>query len=243
MKKILTLFACAALLGTACTKDKGDDGKRYRTYEVAVQLVYPEGSELTATEGVEVRMTNSSTGTVTTAATDAAGIASFTLTEGIYEATATDRRSVDGYTYTLNALQSNFVLSSSTWSEGMTLSLNLVASRAGQILIKELYTGGCQKDDGSGTYQFDKYLVVCNNSDQTARIRNFCVGMTGPYNANASINNYVDGRLVYADAGYTPSICAFWYLAKELVLEPYASASIALCGAIDHTVTYTNSSI
>lgn len=241
MKKILTLIACAALLGTACTKEKSDDGKRHRTYAVAVRLVYPEGSELTATAGVEVRMTNSSTGTVTTAATDAAGIASFTLTEGIYEATATDRRSVDGYTYTLNTLQSNFVLSSSTWSEGMTLSLNLVASRAGQILIKELYTGGCQKDDGSGTYQFDKYLVICNNSEQTARIRNFCVGMTGPYNANASINNYVDGRLVYADAGYTPSICAFWYLAKELVLEPYASASIALCGAIDHTVTYTNS--
>ena len=108
MKKILTLFACAALLGTACTDDANDDGNRHRTYEVAVQLVYPEGSELTATEGVEVRMTNSSTGTVTTAATDAAGIASFTLTEGIYESTATDRRSVDGYTYTLNALQSMF---------------------------------------------------------------------------------------------------------------------------------------
>ena len=122
MKKILTLFACAALLGTACTDDANDDGNRHRTYEVAVQLVYPEGSELTATEGVEVRMTNSSTGTVTTAATDAAGIASFTLTEGIYESTATDRRSVDGYTYTLNALQSNIVISSSTWSEGMTLS-------------------------------------------------------------------------------------------------------------------------
>ena len=51
MKKILTLFACAALLGTACTDDANDDGNRHRTYEVAVQLVYPEGSELSATEG------------------------------------------------------------------------------------------------------------------------------------------------------------------------------------------------
>lgn len=50
-EKILTLFACAALLGTACTDDANDDGKRHRTYAVAVQLVYPEGSELTATEG------------------------------------------------------------------------------------------------------------------------------------------------------------------------------------------------
>lgn len=123
----------------------------------------------------------------------------------------------------------------------MTVDLNLVASRAGQILIKEIYSGGCQKDDGSGAYQFDKYMIICNNSDQRAEIRNFCVGMTGPYNANAAINNYVDGKLYYADAGYTPSICAFWYLPKELVLEPWASATIVLCGAIDHTTTYANS--
>ncbi len=122
----------------------------------------------------------------------------------------------------------------------MTVDLNLVASRAGQILIKEIYSGGCQKD-GSGAYQFDKYMVICNNSDQRAEIRNFCVGMAGPYNANATINNYVDGKLYYADAGYTPSICAFWYLRKDLVLEPWASATIVLCGAINHTTTYTNS--
>ena len=115
------------------------------------------------------------------------------LPEGIYEAAATDRRSVEGYTYTLNALQSNVVVSAASWSEGMTVDLNLVASRAGQILIKEIYSGGCQKDDGSGAYQFDKYMIICNNSDQRAEIRNFCVGMTGPYNANAAINNYVDG--------------------------------------------------
>ena len=57
MKKILTFIACAALLGTACTKDKSDNGKRHHTYEVAVQLVYPEGGELTATAGVEEEMT------------------------------------------------------------------------------------------------------------------------------------------------------------------------------------------
>lgn len=95
-------------------------------------------------------MTNSSSGTVVQAATDAQGVASFLLPEGIYEAAATDRRSVEGYTYTLNALQSNVVVSAASWSEGMTVDLNLVASRAGQILIKEIYSGGCQKDDGSG---------------------------------------------------------------------------------------------
>ena len=241
MKKLLTLFACAALLGTACTKEKDDNGGKVRTYDVSVRLVYPEGSELSAVEGVEVRMANGSSGTVTTATTDAAGAACFKLPEGIYEAAATDRRSVEGYTYTLNALKSNVVVSAATWNEGMTVDLELVASKAGQILIKEVYSGGCQKDDGSGFYQYDKYMVVYNNSDQQAEIRNFCVGMAGPYNADASINNYTDGKLFYADAGYTPTICAYWYLKKDLVLEPYASASIVLCGAINHTVAYQNS--
>ena len=147
--------------------------------EVAVRLIYPEGGALTPAEGVEVRMTNSSSGTVTTAATDASGIARFRLAEGIYESAATDRRSLDGYTYTLNALKSNIVVSAATLREAATIDLELVASRAGQILIKEVYSGGCQKDDGSGTYQFDKYMIVCNNSDQPASIRNFCIGMAG----------------------------------------------------------------
>ena len=134
MKKLFTLFACAVTLFTACTKD--DDGTRVRTYEIAVRLIYPDDGSLTAAEGVEVRMTNSSSGTVVQAATDAQGVASFLLPEGIYEAAATDRRSVEGYTYTLNALQSNVVVSAASWSEGMTVDLNLVASRAGQILIK-----------------------------------------------------------------------------------------------------------
>lgn len=241
MKKLLTLLALTGLLAAACTKEKDGNGGSYRTCEVAVRLIYPEGGALTPAEGVEVRMTNSSSGTVTTAATDASGIARFRLAEGIYESAATDRRSLDGYTYTLNALKSNIVVSAATLREAATIDLELVASRAGQILIKEIYSGGCQKDDGSGTYQFDKYMIVCNNSDQPASIRNFCIGMAGPYNANAAINNYVDGRLVYADAGYTPSICAFWYLPAELKLEPWASATIVLCGAIDHTKTYANS--
>ena len=83
MKKLFTLFACAVTLFTACTKDDG--GTRVRTYEIAVRLIYPDDGSLTAAEGVEVRMTNSSSGTVVQAATDAQGVASFLLPEGIYD--------------------------------------------------------------------------------------------------------------------------------------------------------------
>ena len=71
-----------------------------RTYEIAVRLIYPDDGSLTAAEGVEVRMTNSSSGTVVQAATDAQGVASFLLPRYL-RGGRHRRRSVEGYTYTL----------------------------------------------------------------------------------------------------------------------------------------------
>lgn len=236
MKRFLSIFAIFAMCCCiSCSENNG--GEEYRTFEVAVRLLYPEESGMKAAAGVAVRMTSGSNGAVLQAATDEAGVALFRLPEGVYEAAATDRRSVDGYAYTFNGLKSNVVVAAETQS----VDLEMVASKAGQILIKEIYSGGCPKDDGSGFYQFDKYMVVYNNSDQKAEIKNFCIAIAGPYNANASINNYVNGELFYGKLDYTPAACAFWFLKKPLVLEPWASASIVLCGAIDHTKVYSGS--
>lgn len=238
MRKFLSMIACAvfSFCMTACS----DDEEGIRIYEVAVQLMYPSDSELSAIEGIEVRMTNED-GTAITAQTDATGNALFELTEGIYQVTATDRRALEGYTYTFNGQQSNIVVAGNTYVEGMTVNLSLVAAKAGQIILKEVYVGGCPKDDGSGNYQFDKYVVIYNNSEVEANIKNFCISNAGPYNANAGINNYVDGRLVYDNEDYTPAHAYLFYMQHNLVLAPYTSATIVLCGAINHTNTYTNS--
>ncbi|MBQ9137045.1 MAG: DUF4876 domain-containing protein [Alistipes sp.] len=237
MKKLFTIMAVAvSLIMVSC--ETGNE--EVTLYDVVAQLSYPADSGIAPAEGVEVAMKNSN-GTVVTATTDATGKALLSLPEGVYEASASEQRTVNGYTYTFNALLSNVVVSAASYSENMTVTLDMVGSRAGQILIKELYVGGCQKDDGSGSYIVDKYMVIYNNSAQQAVIDNFCVGMAGPYNANTGTNNYVDGKLFYSDLGYTPTICAFWFMQKQLVMEPYESKVIALHGAIDHTTTYTNS--
>lgn len=234
MATLLALFALVA-----CENDDAPQGG-VKTFAVTAQLHYPSESGITPVEGVEVTM-KSSSGTVTTALCDASGRAEFSLPEGIYEASASDRRVMDGYTYSFNALVQQVVVAASSYNGSLVVNLDMVGSRAGQLLIKELYVGGCPKDDGSGAYQTDKYMVIYNNSSSRASVKNFCIGMAGPYNAHTSKNNYVDGVLYYADLGYTPTICAYWYMQQELVMEPYTSKVIALNGAIDHTLTYTRS--
>lgn len=240
MKKLITLFAFAAIMicQTACTDDNDD---AYRTYEIMVGLETPEVSA-SPLEGVEVTATGQ-VGTVLKALTDASGVAVFTLPEDAYTFRASHKLSVDGSVYTVNySLQRSF--SKQDFVGGSTLSLTMtpIVSRGNkQIILKEIYTGGCQKDDGSGVYQFDKYVVIYNNSDQVANIKNFCISNAGPYNANAGVNNYVDGKLVYGEEDYTPAHAYLCYMTRNLVMEPYTSATIVLCGAIDHTTTYRNS--
>ena len=240
MKKWIALFALAAtMIGqTACTDDTDD---AYRTYEVAVRLETPELAA-SPLAGVEVTALGQ-VGTELKAATDASGVALFALPEDVYTFSATHKLSADGSVYTVNYTLQRTV-SRQDFAGGATRSLTMgpiVGAGSKQIILKEIYVGGCQKDDGSGVYQFDKYVVIYNNSDQTADIKHFCISNAGPYNANASANNYVDGKLVYGEEDYTPAHAYLCYLPKNLVLEPYTSAVIALCGAIDHTATYKNS--
>ncbi|MBQ5839349.1 MAG: DUF4876 domain-containing protein, partial [Bacteroidaceae bacterium] len=239
MKKFLSMIAAVALLlaHTACTNEEED----YRTYSVAVQLLAPEVTDVPI-EGITVTATGQ-TGTALNAITNQQGIAEFMLPEDIYIFTASHKISADGTTYTVNYKHQQ-TITKQDFASNNTLNISIapVVSKGGsQVILKEIYVGGCPKDDGSGNYQYDKYVVIYNNSSQVANIRNFCISNAGPYNAHTSINNYVDGQLAYADQGYTPAYAYMFYMTKDLVMQPYSSATIALTGAIDHTVTYANS--
>lgn len=41
--------------------------------------------------------------------------------------------------------------------------LDMVASKTSQVIIKELYFGGCV-DDAGKHFQYDKYVILYNNS-------------------------------------------------------------------------------
>ena len=243
MKKIFTLFAVAAMMigVAACTND--DDPDAYRTYTVTLQLLAPDQITDADMSGIEVTALGS-TGTSLVAVTDADGIATFELPLDRYTLTASKTLADNGVVYAVNYSKSVTITAQDfTAQDVLALQIDAAVSQGSQqLMIKEFYFGGCQKDDGSGLYQYDKYVIIYNNSSVEARLSNFGLGMCNPANAHATnYNADSSGALVYANEDYTPSWQGVVYLEKEFVLAPYASATIVLNGAINHTTTYSNS--
>ena len=111
-----------------------------------------------------------------------------------------------------------------------------------QIIIKEVYNGGCQKDDGSGFFQMDKCIILYNNCPQQVVANNLCIAFATPYNSQADNKNYdTSGHLVYEAEGFTPALNGIWYFPHSLVIEPYQQVVVNCTGAIDNTLTYSQS--
>jgi hypothetical protein len=215
-------------------------GRTDSKIEVTFQLTYPSGSEFGAEEGIEVSILNSSTNEIFKANTTAEGTVKFAANPGTYQATVLDRRVANNNVYTYSITQSDIVLNES-WNSATPVELQLTEAVSGQIIIKELYVGGCPKDDGSGYYGNDQYVILYNNSDESATLDNICLGTVSPYNSNASSDYVVDGALNYLNEGWVPAISAIPHTKSAVTIEPGEEMVIALCGAIDHTSTYSKS--
>ncbi|MDR0573016.1 MAG: DUF4876 domain-containing protein [Tannerella sp.] len=234
MKKFFYFLVGTLILCTSCN----DDDDQYKTYSVNVQLVYT-GDNFEPVEGVEVKLTNSS-GSAVEATTDHSGKATFTVAAGVYEASATDVRYGTGESFIYNGIKSNITVTES-WVETEIVELTLSESKQSQIIIKELYVGGCQKDNLSGGFFNDKYVILYNNSNQPASLGQLCFGIIQPYNAHASNNDYTDGKLIYEDDDWIPAGNGIWYFPDNITLEPGKQIVVALNNAIDNTQTYSKS--
>ncbi|MEG0949414.1 MAG: DUF4876 domain-containing protein [Bacteroidales bacterium] len=235
MKKIYALFLTLSLIASACTKDEVIP--EYETAEIAVQLLYPATSGFEATEGVAVSA-RATSGVSYKSATDATGKATFSLPVGIYEVAATDKRSASGKSVVFSGAKSNQAIAA---ANNTPIELTMIESVRSQIVIKELYNGGCQKDDGSGSYHFDKYVVLYNNSEEEAELQNLCLAMVLPYNstvANADIQN---GSLFYEAEGWIPAGLGYFYFPNQTKLNPGEQIVVAFNNANDNTQTYSNS--
>ena len=210
-----------------------------QTYEVQVKLVYP--NELAPVEGVKVSMENTQ-GTVLEAITDDKGVATFESVVGIYAASASEQRADNGEVTILNGTSQEFEVTHE-WDSAKVISLELLATKAGQIIIKEFYFGGCQDNTGEDDYSFDSYVTLYNNSDVEANINNLCLG-TSLGNAHAldifGITNK-EGILTYANETWTPSWNSIYQSKGAVSIPARSQIVIAIAGGIDHTVTYNNS--
>lgn len=113
---------------------------------------------------------------------------------------------------------------------------------ADQVIFKEIYNGGCLKNDGK-SFQFDKSFVLYNNCGEQAVLNNLCFGVLSPSNGHSQNKWYDDsGSLIYDTTdGYLPCWSAIWWFPNTLTIEPYSQVVVNVNGAIDNTQTVSNS--
>lgn len=226
----IPLILCALFLSllASCSYEE-----EQTTYDVEVRL-----SE--AVDSAKVQMTTN-TGHVFEALTDGEGVARFQLPASIYAVSAS-KVTDDGYFRRVyNGSSSDIPVGSGNQSVALTVT-ETVMQTANPILIKEIYCGGCQMNDGSGKFAIDKCVILYNNSSEEVSLDNVGFGMIEPYNAESSAHSFLSGgKLDYEDSDWIPAINGIWYFQEGATIAPYSELVVNVHGAIDNTQTYSNS--
>ena len=165
-------------------------------------------------------------------------MAQFSLTKGIYRVQISDKDGQDIF----NGLAENVKLTSSD----ISFNLPLIHSRAGTIIIKEIYCGGCTKLPLEGNYQSDKYIILHNNDSEVQYLDSLCFGALDPYNSQATnvwvTQDEATGATIFPDfAPIAQCIWQFGGTGKTFPLQPGEDAVIAINGAVDHAAQYPQS--
>ncbi|MDR2472104.1 MAG: DUF4876 domain-containing protein [Tannerella sp.] len=218
-----------------------DEEEGVKTFTLKVQLKYPDGYQSAA--GVEVKLNSTLTDATFKAATDATGTAEFLIVAGTYQAIASETRIAEGNKYVLfNGTKSDIVVANnSSGSTELSVTVDLTESKTSALVIKELYNGGCQKDDGSGSFTFDQYVVLYNNSDAPVSLKNITIAACMPSNGHATNNFITGGELTYKTQGWIPAGFGLWTLERDVQLAPGKQIVISMENSIDNTQTYKNS--
>ena len=229
---IITIMLAVAVL-TAASCEEGPVGQSSEVSEITVSLTaggqpFPDNATVTLT---------SQNHSISYEGISRGGFVRFNVPAGLYDVSAFYRGTGANSSNVYNGSASIIVSSGAENS----FTVDLIASVAGSLVIKELYVGGCQNDDGSGDYQHDKYVILYNNSDTDFDASNVCFAFAAPENSEGTNRYLVNGVLSFAAEGWIPAMYAVWWFETDVVIPPYSQIVVAIYGAIDHTITYSNS--
>ena len=189
--------------------------------------------------GFDILLRNVTTNSQFTAQTQADGKAVFSVAPGIYEASVSAQRSAEGVAYIYNGTSGQITVRS---GQQTLVSIDVKRAKTSQLVIKEVYNGGCLANDGVTKFQFDKGIVLYNNSALPASLSNVCFGFATPYNSQANNKNYnASGHLTYEAEGFIPALNGIWYFPSTLEIAPYSVVVVSVFGAIDNTQTISAS--
>ena len=235
MKKFISILTVAGILLSALSCEQKETTV---PVSIGIQLQF-DGAPFDV-EGIAITLSDA-TGIVDyTATTNASGYAEFQVPVGAYSATSVYKITEDGERIAYNGTNANIAVSEKT---GTPFVINLLKVISQQVIIKELYNGGCLSADGLGAYQSDQYFIIYNNSSEPADISNLVFGIGAPYESYTNNLYYSEGgELMYEHEDWTPAGGALWWFSAESVtLDPYSQIVVAIKNAINHTKTNPNS--
>ena len=232
MKRFTYIFL-TILLAFSC-KPAGENPYEDVLEQIVLSIRWPEGFEDYCRENVMVKAQDSNLGYEYVKPTDSDGKVVFHLPAGIYRFSVNDR--IDSHIF--NAVLDRFIVK----ENDVPAEITLKHSKAGVLVIKEIYSGGCRKSPAEGTYQSDQYVIIHNNGSDVQYLDSLCFGTMIPYNATAT-NPFLikgeDGAVALPD--FIPIADAVWQFpgdGKTFPLNPGEDAVLCVRGAIDHAATY-----
>lgn len=223
MKRIIYILILA-LWTASCTDFRQENPYADDLHTLTVRAEWP--SQEHKKSGLEVRVEEMNIGSRYVSYTDPQGCATFAIPDGLYRITISGREDTDVF----NGSADKIVLA----GKDIETSLRLSVSKAGSIVIKEIYCGGCKKLPEEGNYQTDQYIILHNNDYNVQYLDSLCFGTLAPYRSTGS-NPW--GIL----PDFVPVIQAVWQFpgdGDDFPLQPGEDAVLCLRGAIDHAAQY-----
>lgn len=225
MKRLIIFFLASVTL-CSCLNLKSKDPYRDDLNLMEIQLVLPADYQDLNLNGVVLELRDILNGSQFECVSDGSGKISVEVPNGVYSATLSAE--IDNEIF--NASKRGIVV----WKDVISETLNLVHSKTGDIVIKEIYCGGCMKLPAQGTYNADSYVIIHNNSDKVQYLDGLCFATLDPYNSNSN-------SVWPEDAPFAPLIQAIWQFPGDgdsHPLNPGEDAVIVVYGAIDHSAIY-----
>ena len=166
MKKFF--YILTVTLAAACAEIK--DGNPYEggLNTLSINVLFPEGFENTPKDVIEAVIEDMNTGSRYSRTSDVDGKVTLSLPNGLYRINMSGKS--EGGIF--NGAADKVVLS----DNDLSLDLALLYSKAGSIVIKELYCGGCKKLPEEGNYQADQYFILHNNHYEVQYLDSLCFG-------------------------------------------------------------------
>ena len=226
MKRLIYILSIV-LAAVSCADIRQGNPYQDGLHVLTVTTDWPEGEF--ERSGAEVRVEDMNTGSRYVSETDDNGLVRFSLPNGLYRINLSGRSDKEVF----NAAADKIVLS----GEDLEVGLSIMVSKAGSIVIKEIYCGGCKKLPQEGDYQADQYIILHNNDFDVQYLDGICFGTLSPYNATGSNPWIQNGEL----PDFIPVIQAVWQFpgdGDDFPLQPGEDAVLCLRGAIDHTTQY-----